>query len=364
MSRANRGHRALRLATVGFQGFGNVGDEAILTGIEALLADTNVEVRTVFSGPTPAAIAAFPGADRVVCPRHVPSLRALSELRRVDALLLSGGGIFNDHWIGVIPRYVAWTLAARLAGARTAWIGVGVGPIRRRPLRWLTRFGARFAHLVTVRDPESAAVLGGARQRVVPDPSVFNAPPQRTRDSGVGIIVRGPTRDEAGAEPRLVEAIVDTVRLLEASGRPPVVLTMAGRADRAFAERLHAAAVAGGSPAVAIEALGPAPADALARLATLSGVITVRLHGMLLSALAGVPVVPIAYDVKVRAAADQLGLGDLAVALPDVSAALLLERLSEAATERRRSDVRRRLDIMRGQRESLAAAIVSAVTRP
>lgn len=363
MRGAKRGHRPLRIATVGFQGFGNVGDEAILTGIEALLAGRNVRVTTVFSGPVPVGIFAFPGAERVVCGRHVPTLRALGALRRVDLLLLAGGGIFNDHWIGVIPRYVGWTLAARLAGARVAWIGVGVGPIRRRVLRWLTRVGARAARLVTVRDPASAGMVGGARPSVVPDPSVFNVPPGARGDSGVGIIVRGPARVSIAAERRLVEAILETLRMLEASGAAPVVMTMAGPADRTFVERLQAAAGAAGSPAPQIEALGPAPSDALTRLATLSGVITVRLHGLLLAALAGVPAVPIAYDVKVRAAAEQLGLGDLAVALPDVSASLLLDRLAEAASERRRAEVRGRLAIMREHRDAIATAIVAAGRR-
>ncbi len=364
MSRAERGHRPLRIATVGFQGFGNVGDEAILTGIEELLRARSVRVTTVFSGPAPAMISAFPGAERIVCRRHVPTVRALRELRRVDLLLLTGGGIFNDHWFGVIPRYVGWTVAARLTGVRVAWIGVGVGPIRRRTLRWLARIGARLAHLVTVRDPASAGILGGARSIVVPDPSVFNAPPERRSASGVGVIVRGPTRGNIAMESRLITAIIDTVRVLQASGQPPVVMTMAGIADEAFTRRLRAAVDAAGSPSPAVEALGPAPADALRRLATLSGVITLRLHGLLLAALAGVPVVPIAYDMKVHAAAERLGLGDVAVALPDVSASLLLERLSEAASEGRRSEVGRRLGIMRAERETLASMIVAAGGQP
>ncbi len=363
MSPLGRRHRPLRVATVGFQGFGNIGDEAILTGIEALLRERDVEVTTVFSGPLPATVAAFPDAERVVASRHLPTPRAWRALRRVDMLLLTGGGIFNDHWIGVIPRYVGWTLAARLAGAKVAWIGVGVGPVRRRTLAWLARIGARFAHVVTVRDSASASVLGSRSQsRVVPDPSVFNVPPGRRADGGVGLIVRGPTRADAPIEPRLVEVILDTVRMLEGVGRSPVLLTMGGGADVGFTERLRAAAMAEGSRPLAIAALGPTPADALGRLARLSGVITVRLHGLLLAALAGVPVVPIAYDEKVRAAAEQLGLGDLVVGLPDISAAVLLERLSEAASEGRRSEVGRRLAAMREQRDSLATAILTAGT--
>jgi polysaccharide pyruvyl transferase WcaK-like protein len=360
-----RGDSLPRVATVGFQGFGNIGDEAILSGIEALLRDRNLHVTVVFSGPMPASISAFPDAERVLSGRHLPTPRALRALRRVDLMILAGGGLFNDHWIGVIPRYVAWTLAARFAGARVAWIGVGIGPISRRWLRWLMRVGARFATLVTVRDPASAAVIGaGARPLIVPDPSLFNDPPERALQGGLGFIIRAPTRRDAGQESRLADVFVEMIGSVCESDTLPVLMTMGGPADAAFADRLRRAIAGAGLPSPGIEPLGPTPAAALARISGLSGVITVRLHGLLLSALAGVPVVPIAYDEKVRAAAEQLGLEDLVVSLPEITAPMLLARLAAAGSEDRRSEVARRVVIMRDGQGQLADAIVAVATRP
>ena len=132
--------RPRRAAIVGFAGFGNLGDEAIAAGIDALLGTSSLEVTTVFGGPRLAESPAFPRAVRLASWRLLPTLPALRRLRGIDVLLVGGGGLLNDHWPAVVPRYVSWMIAGRLAGARVAWVGVGVGP---DPARRIALAGAR-----------------------------------------------------------------------------------------------------------------------------------------------------------------------------------------------------------------------------
>jgi polysaccharide pyruvyl transferase WcaK-like protein len=353
--------RPVRIATVGFQGFGNDGDEAILSGIEAILAGSAAEVTTVFCGPNPESIAAFPAARRMTTARHLPTPAAWRAIRGVDLLVLAGGGILNDHWTLVVPRYVAWTIAARLAGARVAWVGVGVGPIRRRPLRWLARLGACAASPVLVRDAQSVAILGAAgRPRVIPDPSLFNRRPARTDEGTVGLVVRAPTAADAADEPRLVEALVELADLLAERDTRTMLLTMGGAADDAFLARLKEAFGSRGRLMPPIEALGPDPWMALDRLARLHAVVAVRLHGVLLAVLAGVPVVPISYDAKVQMAAERLGLAEQTVPLHAVDASTLLAQLDAAGRPGVRAETERRLAALRAEGPAVAAAIVRA----
>ena len=360
MTRDAGGQPPLRIATVGFQGFDNVGDEAILTGIEVVFSTTEARVTTVFSGPRPEGIVAFPDARRIVARRHVPGLSALRALRRVDLLILAGGGIFNDHWTPVIPRYLSWVLAARLAGARVAWVGVGVGPIRRRWLRWLARVAERASTLVLVRDAASARLLSNGRVRVVPDPSLFNPAPSSAADRAeLGLIVREPSSSDAARRTELIDALASAAATAADRGARPVILTMAGQTDRGVADAVLAACERAGLRDVGCEALGPTPEAAIERLARLSGLVTVRLHGLLLGAVAGVPTVPIAYDDKVRVAADRLGFGDLVVPLAGVHAADLLDRLDHAGSDERRAAVRARLAALRSERDDVAAAVMA-----
>jgi polysaccharide pyruvyl transferase WcaK-like protein len=354
--------RPPRIATVGFQGFGNIGDEAILTGIERLLEGTRATVVTVFSGPETGSVAAFPGVPRLVTWKHLPTLRALRVLRRVDRLILAGGGLFNDHWTAVIPRYLAWTLAGRLAGARVAWVGVGVGPVRRGWLRAVLRLGARIADVVTVRDRGSARVLGASvGSVVVPDPSVFNEIPGRRQGDGIGIVVRAPAPSQREHGPRLLHALAELVRHLADRGQSVRVLSMGGPADADFVAQLQSALA--GRDGVSVAALGPAPDDALRMLAGLESVVTLRLHGLLLAALAGVPVVAVAYDPKVDAAAERLGLADLVISLDAVSAERVLTALDTAGEDARRQVVAAAVRDLRADRTALISAIAGAEGR-
>ena len=305
--------RPRRAAIVGFIGYGNLGDEIILAGIEALLGPSPISVTTLFGGPDLAHTSSFRDARRVSPWRSLPTLRALRELRRVDLLLVGGGGLFNDYWPFLIPRYLAWVIAARIAGARVAWLGVGVGPIRRRPWRWLTRLAARLSDRALVRDASSAQLLGGpsARVSVIPDPALFvRLPAERHPGPFLGLIVRGPVQDDEARAAILVELLAEAAAAGRTAGLEPRVLVMAPSADHAFAERLadHLGRSGDRPPIVA---LGPTAAGLWRQLGELEACVSVRLHGVLLSALAGVPCVPIAYDDKVTLAAEQLGIGDL-----------------------------------------------------
>ena len=302
-----------RAAIVGFVGFGNLGDELILAGIERLLAPMPIEVTTLFGGPELADTFSFRNARRRNPWRRLPTPSAIRELRRVDLLVIGGGGLFNDHWPLLIPRYLTWIVAARLVGVDVAWIGVGVGPIRRRAWRWLARLAAGLSQTVLVRDRESADLLGGpsSRVRVIPDPALFLEPSSGSRpDPVLGLIVREPV---PGNEPEvLVEALAELAAAGRREGLEPRLLMMAPASDRAFAERV-ADRLARDGDRPPIEQLGPAPPQVWQQLGRLQASGSVRLHGLLLSAMAGLPCVPIAYDDKVAAAAERLGLGDVVV---------------------------------------------------
>jgi polysaccharide pyruvyl transferase WcaK-like protein len=358
----------IRAVALGYQGYGNVGDEAILTGIEELLSGTEISVQAVIGGPEP--IAGFPEARRVITRSQRPNLAGLRELRRSRLLLLSGGGLLNDHWPVVVPTYLAWTMLARLSGCRVAWLGVGVGPLRTVIARLLAGMALHLSRLVAVRDEASLQlareIASGVAARVVPDPAIFNAPPaEPTTRHGVGIVVRGPTpRDAALADP-LATALGDAAARLAREGRDVRLLTFAGSRDGPFAAKVMTQATAHGETEPMVEELGPDPAAVLTRLAELDAVIAVRLHGLILAALARTPALPIAYDQKVASWAHQLDLGDVCVAIGELSAVGadgLLERLGQVSAPDRRRRVQDRLTALRAQASPLTATLLEFAT--
>ena len=362
MTRAQSGG-GIRLVALGYQGFGNLGDEAILTGIEAILADSGVSVGWVVCGPQPASVAAFPKARRIPAPRLLPSARAIRAIARSDGLLLSGGGLIHDHWPTIVARYLLWIVLARALGRRVVWLGVGVGPLRRRSQRWLARLALGLSTAALVRDAESASLLGGGGEKVtvVPDAAIFNPSPSGVVQDRrrVGVIVRGPISTSRADPAALARDVVALVAGLRRHDRDPEPLTLAGTADDAFTRQLVAEAQIQSIP-LEVVPLGPTPQDALRRLAGCSATVSIRLHGLVLSAAAGVPCVPVAYDAKVRSAADALGLAEAVIGLEELDPETVLERLDRATSPEATKRMETRVAAMRGRRAEIAEAVAGA----
>lgn len=354
----------MRCAVIlGYQGFGNVGDEAILTGIEHLLQSLPFEVQAVLGGPEP--IKAFPRARRIITRRLRPNIAAIRALMRADVLLFSGGGLIHDHWPTVLPVYLTWSAIARLAGARVAWIGVGIGPLRSTRSRFLAGRMLRLASLVTVRDTSSARLAHQVARdlpvTIVPDPAFLNRAPGARARHGVGVIVRAPAPADAAHADALAAALGSEIGTLMSQGREAFIITLGGRPDRPFANAVRDAALAAGADP-AVEELEPDPSLVLERLASLEAIITVRLHGLILGVIAGTPAVAVAYDDKVSQVAEQLGLSDLCIAIPDALSApsgTITGLLSSAETTTRRVVVAGRLRGLRSSVETLRNALVT-----
>lgn len=353
-----------RLVGIGYQGFGNLGDEAILAGIENLLAGSRLQVVTLLGGNR-APITAFEGVERLTSRRVMPNVTALRRLARADALLVTGGGLLHDHWRVVVLRYLTWVIAARLLRRRIVWLGVGVGPLRRTSWRFLTRLTTRLSHLVLVRDAASARLLeeiGGRVDGVIPDPAVFNSVPKPVSDTTnhvkpLGLVVRR-TRGGERFESALTDALSGlAAHVSQHEGRPSIVFTFAGERDQSLAARVVAAARERGARDIRLEELPADPTVGMTRLQQCEAMISVRLHGLILAALLDVPFVGIAYDDKVTGILTELDASELAVPLAQVDLALL-----EAALERaRQADVRQRVcqavEAMRRQQASIVARL-------
>ena len=214
--------RRWRAVTIGYQGWGNVGDEAILTGIEAVLAGSSVDVRTVIAGPQ--RVPAWPQARRIRMPRWLPSMELLRVFMRSDLLIIAGGGLVNDYWPTLIPRYLVITGMARALGCRVAWIGVGVRPLQHPGSRWLACRLVAISSTFAVRDSGSAALIRksskSSRITELTDPAWFNEPPEPSvAPSGMGIIIREPAPGDDDRASSVYDALAALISRRLASGQ-------------------------------------------------------------------------------------------------------------------------------------------------
>ncbi|HEY8414600.1 MAG TPA: polysaccharide pyruvyl transferase family protein, partial [Thermaerobacter sp.] len=169
----------------GFYGPGNTGDEAILEVLLGLLRQRGYRDITVLS-TRPEHTARRHGVKSVYRGWRRHWLAKARALLRAGVFISGGGGLLQDttptfFLKGPVPYYLLIATWARLAGCWVLFLGQGVGPLRGRWTRWLTRHLADYADVIAVRDAESLAVLddvGVIRppRRLLAD-FVFAAPP-------------------------------------------------------------------------------------------------------------------------------------------------------------------------------------------
>jgi polysaccharide pyruvyl transferase CsaB len=233
----------------------------------------------------------------------------LAALAGCDALVLGGGSLLQDATsFNSLLYYAALIVAARLQGKPVLLWGQGLGPLRRRRSEGLVRMVLPLATGISWRDPDSAALAArwGVHAPIGSDP-VWGLPPQPWTGAGGPIILcwrQSPLLDQ-GRWQALLSALD---QLADQSGRLVQWLPFHLDQDRGLLEELDRrgwlpARLKSRSSLVEVGS----PEEAQARLAGAGLVIAMRLHGLILAALAGAPCAALSYDPKVRSAAEGIG---------------------------------------------------------
>ena len=279
------------------------------------------------------------------------SWRILRHLRRVDLLLVAGSNQMLDNFGGPweFPYInLKWSILARMAGCRVAWISVGAGPLDSRLSRRFVRASLRLADYVSVRDEGSRRLLRdiGVKREILVFPDLAHglaydqgAVAPRERNGGRPTIAINPMPMYDGrywpeAAPEKNRRFVSELAALAAGA------IKEGHDLFFFATHPRDARVARDILALMEAEHGQRPGgddlvrcsattEALLRdIASADLVVTTRFHGALLSLLVGRPTLAISYYRKTQELMADLGHGnDLAIPLDDLRATDALERL-------------------------------------
>lgn len=306
----------MRLLLLGYAGYGNVGDEALLGAqAAALRAHLPGAVLQVVSG-CPAQTTRVHGLAAVSRTDPVALARAV---RSCDVLVAGGGSLLQDV---TSPRPVAFyggmMLAAAQAGKLVAVYAQGLGPLRQRGARVISARSLAAAHYLSLRDAGSltlAEQLGIIGAELVADPVLAMRPPELAD-------LRGPAdlREPASARTRLAVAVRPwgqsrrwlaalVCALMTLADRVEVVLVpMHAGQDVEIAHVLADRLRPRFGPGLDLVEPDGGYAASTAALQGADVVLGMRLHALVIGAAAGVPIVAISYDPKVAAFAAQVGL--------------------------------------------------------
>lgn len=246
--------------------------------------------------------------------------RAYRAMRGVSVLVVSGGGQIDDYWGSWRHPYalLKWGLIARAVRARYVFLSVGVCSLRSRVSVFLIRNALRLASYRSYRDRTSLNLLHDwsftHNDPVCPD-LAFGSRRVSRRGAldvkrrlivGVSPIAylssHGWPKTNPAAYRRYVAALAGFVSMLRREGHTVVLFTTDPVDRPAVTDVVQALPTEDGS--LERQSLLLPTTDTLdqlrAQLGKLDLVVASRLHGVLLSHVAALPVLAISYDRKVK----------------------------------------------------------------
>lgn len=297
-----------RLLVAGYFGCGNLGDDAILKGLLCALGELAPKVEAeVLSGS--------PRRDRRrlglrTYGRKNP-FAILVALLRADVLLLGGGSLLQSRTSRrSLGYYLGLLCFARLLGRPTVLLAAGLGPFcAERDVRAVRRALRRVTYL-SLRDEGSRRFLltGGV------------SPARVHRSADLALLLPKPESSSSASSPEKGRTLALLLRAAEEGGDPLrlsaevaafcrerglrlLLLPLDVRRDLSLCRA--AAKETGGELFVAFY-----PEELAARLSCVTACVTLRLHGLILASLAGLPALalsPDGEDGKLAAFAEAVG---------------------------------------------------------
>jgi len=152
----------MKIAVIGNYGATNIGDDAILT---ALLKELEGHKVTVFSAHPEMTKTLFKVNAAPLLPLGFRSAyrngfqESFRALKKCDAVILGGGGLFQDSRIYACFLWAWQIMWVKLFRKPLFICSTGVGPLKTRLGRHLTKWAYRQADRITVRDQYSADIL-------------------------------------------------------------------------------------------------------------------------------------------------------------------------------------------------------------
>ncbi|MEM9568132.1 MAG: polysaccharide pyruvyl transferase CsaB [Cyanobacteria bacterium P01_E01_bin.34] len=280
----------MRTVVVGYYGFGNSGDEALLL---TLLQQLPENAEPIVLSNDPDRTVELYGVEA----RNRWNLQDIHRLfRSADAFVWGGGSLMQDSSSWRNPLYYGGLMRwAQMYGLKTIAWGQGIGPLQRRWVRWLTRSCLQRCEAVSVRDEGSACLLQdwGIAHKLAPDPvwSLSATDYQPNWESPAIAVV---LRHHPLLTPARLTVIQRALDVLKAQTNAQLLLMPFQATDVDLARSLQGACKTS-SRVVRIED----PRQLMAAFGSVKLAIAMRLHGLILAAAAGIPVFGLSYDPKV-----------------------------------------------------------------
>jgi len=280
-------------------------------------------------------------------------LRAVRNLRGTRLVIMTGTGMLTDYSTTAFsfPYDVfRWTAAARLAGCKVRFVGVGVGPMYQSLSRLLIRSALRLADYRSFRDEFSknriAKIFDSSNDHVFPDlafslpSSIFPARRDCARQKpqiGLGVMEHRDIHLRTSDQQREVysaylDKMCDFVEWLVQHDYQVRILQGDAKHDGATRTELRARLAQRGiryENSGIFDEGGSSVEEILDQISRVEIVVSPRFHNLLLGLMMNIPAISLSYDPKSDALLEGMGLGKYRQEIFELDVQLLIQHVTE-----------------------------------
>ncbi len=281
----------------GYYGYGNSGDEAILSVTVEELRRRIPDIRICVLSASPKETAAYYMVDSI---HRFDLIGIRARMKRTRLFLFGGGSLLQDKTsTRSLTYYTELIRMARKNGVPVAVYANGVGPVTRTGNIGRVRETLAMAERITLRDRVSLGLCRAMALPAVPtltfDPAILSETPTPRREDAYFVVI--PKR--LGALSRAL-TVAWMREIMQKNGWRPVIVSLFDAQDREYAEEL----------ARETGATCHSPQNAEDGISLLSGaklVLSSRLHGLIYATVAAVPMIALSDDEKLFAYMERIG---------------------------------------------------------
>jgi len=288
---------------MGYYGFDNLGDEAVLQAIVQKLQRTapEYEIRALSNKPS-----ATQAAFGIRCYDRWKPVQLLKALLQCEVFVAGGGSLLQDvTGTRGIKYYLLLMRAARFFGKKLFFYAQGIGPINDKKNRRMTAKVLESCSYITVRDNDAAEYiksLGVKKQVFVTCDPVLSLrcreyAPMLPMGLKMGFALRECKDFSAEAMARVADHFAE-------KGWTIVFLPFCSPNDTAVSKLVLSQM---NSKGYIVEDI-TLPADMMAAISACNFIVGVRLHSLIMAAAQGVPFAALSYDPKIDGFCHELGL--------------------------------------------------------
>ncbi|MBD8035741.1 polysaccharide pyruvyl transferase family protein [Solibacillus sp. A46] len=331
----------MKIGIVGNYGNDNNGDEAILLSIIRQLQKVfqiDTQNITVFSNNPTQTAERYSVQSAPLYYKNGNAVKTFAKtykenskvVKNLDFVVIGGGGILMDLYKREAPLYGSYAMMAHNNNVPYVVYGCGAGPLNTGLGKWFIRYMAKHAQNISVRDPQSQALLKSIGVKrdvpVIGDPA-FSLEVERSnyneKPKSVGVTAvpyynasYWPTGDEAKYENYIDGMAKNLDRLIEEQQVEVTFFATKYPQDADVTKNIQAKMKHAQNTKIIDENLPPQ--RILDLTATFDVLIGTRLHSLILATDAKTPIIGVSYHVKVNDFLQMAGLGNYSLPIEEL----------------------------------------------